>query len=1452
MVRLVSSNDGGALPPVSGPGLTPSKPDETGLNRPGVVGLDLLGGAAGVAGGAAKNTLGLLGEVVNTPFEVVSGEIAEKRLGQQLTGANLGISQKYIDMVRVNGMSLSDVADQMANDGVAVSNNMAHELALSVFMDPFNLIAAGVGKGYDVAKRSANIQEKINQTTADGVAASAVRYGATEEDRQWLQKGRGKELLGRMYSKSARGLGGIKRGVASAMLGRGSGIAATIIGIRFLNNAIDIAKNAGKGDEFMDAVAIGANHVTMGAAADVVVNRVFGQTRAGAMRKAQIVSESGGVDDAVAFEKYVRVSSNNSDTTADTIEHITEEWKQLHLVAKESGEVAAESEIFRTLVNRNVAGEINEQIGRNGTAAILQAERTIDEVAIARRASDQKTSSTDEAMFLLSGASDEAGRIALARDEFIQNLSPVVGEGVAGEMWAASMAAMQKGSTSTIRALSELLYASEVVRLGHVAKTFGGAKRSLISKIANGEILGKLPAVTRPMIQQAERWTIVAKDTMTNKDFETTLRVISDEGTSVGERAKAALYAVKRFSILRNQYDAKGFARLASGTAEEQAKAVEILEDTLKQYTPDSFLTEVPVDTFKGADDVLPELGVMRKSAESGEYRLAFEPETAATVPNRVYQNAATKDVSRFGVDLWVPITDDAMDVTLGNRNFFGQVLDGLTTERRTVQVVANTLTRMQEYVVEKNLPISRAMVRKLHSRLNDAAFESKGSIRTAADSALDARKGTSIIDELIADARKTSQKDYETLLQMRANGDLRSMIFHAAEGDTSMVGVTTKLTGKIKTKWRNKMVTTLPDLIYPMVKFQLSPMFALQEVIESKYWNAIRGYGSERSLGNALRKVGIESAMADDIRVGTKRFYDIEDPATGKITKLDSVDVMAELYVSERAELKFAQEMHAINMYYSSATTEAILQFGSQNDSLIKGIKEVFNLGSRNIGLYKQVDWYKYVTTEALDDIADNLAGRFAEQAPAQWATWLRMAGGDKRGATLLLLRERQALIRGRQSARAYLDAQKPMGMGFGRQYDDAPAKNLDATVRELGKKLSSTDTAVRRAAFVSLRKRLSAIHAEAATIGYSVETLDTVNLATNALDAAETAARLTVKNKLTKKANEATKALTAALDNSRGALRKEFETAVARKQIVRNALIEDGISQPLATEMAALFVVAEKRREMIPQVSIAVGKAMKGERLSPEALNNLKDHLLQIRSARAPEETLWNAVMHSMDGAASRADETHFFKTGRNALERSLNHPVFALYPVSYMFGKVLPEYSRMLYLSPTKGVSGMILAPWMAILRGFGGQRFSAENWGKYAPLVGFNAASKIRQAMVTSTNESEEGSSNPLVYLFANTLIPGLPTEIGTSFSKPVVGLAKDALTGEDPFAMTGNLLYNTADQIANVVGVGRSTRQLGQIVNYVGRSVEEAGGPVQLAGDMIGDAVESLGDIIRPK
>src|SRR4029077_11433653 len=40
---------------------------------------------------------------------------------------------------------------------------------------------------------------------------------------------------------------------------------------------------------------------------------------------------------------------------------------------------------------------------------------------------------------------------------------------------------------------------------------------------------------------------------------------------------------------------------------------------------------------------------------------------------------------------------------------------------------------------------------------------------------------------------------------------------------------------------------------------------------------------------------------------------------------------------------------------------------------------------------------------------------------------------------------------------------------------------------------------------------------------------------------------------------------------------------------------------------------------------------------------------------------------------------------QTKRTVLERSLNHPLFGLYPASYMWGKVLPETVKFLAKNP-----------------------------------------------------------------------------------------------------------------------------------------------------------------------
>ena len=100
------------------------------------------------------------------------------------------------------------------------------------------------------------------------------------------------------------------------------------------------------------------------------------------------------------------------------------------------------------------------------------------------------------------------------------------------------------------------------------------------------------------------------------------------------------------------------------------------------------------------------------------------------------------------------------------------------------------------------------------------------------------------IMDRIINEVRAIDSTTAIQLDQMRKSGELQRLIFYAAEGDLAKVGVTSKFTGKMKgsNKAFGAFFTQWADKIYPGIKFKLSPIFGMQEVIESKWWNIMRG----------------------------------------------------------------------------------------------------------------------------------------------------------------------------------------------------------------------------------------------------------------------------------------------------------------------------------------------------------------------------------------------------------------------------------------------------------------------------------------------------------------------------------------------------------------------------------------------------------------------------------
>jgi len=127
-------------------------------------------------------------------------------------------------------------------------------------------------------------------------------------------------------------------------------------------------------------------------------------------------------------------------------------------------------------------------------------------------------------------------------------------------------------------------------------------------------------------------------------------------------------------------------------------------------------------------------------------------------------------------------------------------------------------------------------------------------------------------------------------------------------------------------------------------------------------------------------------------------------------------------------------------------------------------------------------------------------------------------------------------------------------------------------------------------------------------------------------------------------------------------------------------------------------------------------------------------------------------------------RAQRAIYFDPNRPWIERSLNHPLLALYPLSYMVGKVIPEFTRLLVATP--------------FAKALGGTR----------PFLGVEALRITAEATVAATQYDPEFSSwiqdNPEAWILINWLLPYTPDNIGFGLSSTVrkLGVAK-GMAGE---------------------------------------------------------------------
>lgn len=197
------------------------------------------------------------------------------------------------------------------------------------------------------------------------------------------------------------------------------------------------------------------------------------------------------------------------------------------------------------------------------------------------------------------------------------------------------------------------------------------------------------------------------------------------------------------------------------------------------------------------------------------------------------------------------------------------------------------------------------------------------------------------------------------------------------------------------------------------------------------------------------------------------------------------------------------------------------------------------------------------------------------------------------------------------------------------------------------------------------------------------------------------------------------------------------------------------------------AYQVISEEFPEILPRFSKLVNKTDPYEiatifgldmvmRLDPvgaQQLIKLGEKVAIPTMKTAEERALLNQTIEAfkmvVDKEAKRARKAIYFDPDRSFIERSLNHPVLAVYPFSYMVGKVIPEFVRL-----------MVKTPFFARL---GGTR----------PFLGVQAYRQFSDRLYYAT-QNDDGliqwiQDNPEAWMFINYFLPYTPTNFGFGLS-----------------------------------------------------------------------------------
>lgn len=162
-------------------------------------------------------------------------------------------------------------------------------------------------------------------------------------------------------------------------------------------------------------------------------------------------------------------------------------------------------------------------------------------------------------------------------------------------------------------------------------------------------------------------------------------------------------------------------------------------------------------------------------------------------------------------------------------------------------------------------------------------------------------------------------------------------------------------------------------------------------------------------------------------------------------------------------------------------------------------------------------------------------------------------------------------------------------------------------------------------------------------------------------------------------------------------------------------------------------------------PLLEQSLMKISKGEALTGQEVSLLQEGIANYFYKRKNITMMVDMNRNIMARSMEAAAKEQLYNPYKSAFERTLNHPFLGVYPVSYMYGKMLPVFYNSLFR----------YAPFT----------------GEYAPMLGFrrlNVLVEHTQAALEDNPGLQKiiSTRTPLIN-YLNALLPGVPTDVGAS-------------------------------------------------------------------------------------